>query len=62
MNDVKSIKKIIDKNQKLILTEIKQLNEKLDSLNTRLNSHISFIESVYNPLTTSIERFKKFFK
>jgi len=62
MNDVKSIKKIIYKNQKLILTEIKQLNEKLDSLNTRLNSHISFIESVYNPLTTSIERFKKFFK
>ncbi len=62
MNDVKFIKKIIEENQKLILTEIKQLNEKVDDLNTRLNKHISFIESVYNPLSNSIERFKKFFK
>ncbi len=29
---IKSIKKIIDKNQKLILTEIKQLNEIIPSI------------------------------
>lgn len=62
MSDIKLIKKLIVDNQKLLIDEIKQLNKKVDDLNTRLDKHICFIESVYNPLTNSIERFKKFFK
>jgi hypothetical protein len=62
MDDLKLVRKTISENQKLLLNEIKQLNEKVDELNLRLNKHISFIESVYNPLSNSIERFKKFFK
>jgi hypothetical protein len=62
MDDLKILKKTISDNQKLLLSEINQLNEKVDDLNLRLSKHISFIESVYNPLTNSIERFKKFFK
>jgi hypothetical protein len=62
MNDLKLIRKTISDNQKLLLNEINQLNQKVDDLNLRLSKHISFIESVYNPLTNSIERFKKFFK
>jgi hypothetical protein len=62
MDDLKLVRKTISENQKLLLNEIKLLNEKVDDLNFRLSKHISFIESVYNPLTNSIERFKKFFK
>jgi hypothetical protein len=62
MDDLKLVRKTISENQKLLLNEIKLLNEKVDHLNLRLSKHISFIESVYNPLSNSIERFKKFFK
>ena len=62
MDDLKLVRKTISENQKLLLNEIKLLNEKVDDLNFRLSKHISFIESVYNPLSNSIERFKKFFK
>jgi hypothetical protein len=62
MDDLKLVRKTISENQKLLLNEIKQLNEKVDELNLRLSKHISFIENVYNPLSNSIERFKKFFK
>jgi hypothetical protein len=62
MDDLKLVRKTISENQKLLLNEIRQLNEKVDHLNLRLSKHISFIESVYNPLSNSIERFKKFFK
>jgi hypothetical protein len=62
MDDLKLVRKTISENQKLLLNEIRQLNEKVDELNLRLSKHISFIESVYNPLSNSIERFKKFFK
>jgi hypothetical protein len=62
MDDLKLVRKTISENQKLLLNEIRQLNEKVDELNLRLSKHISFIENVYNPLSNSIERFKKFFK
>ena len=62
MDDLKLVRKTISENQKLLLNEIKLLNEKVDHLNLRLSKHISFIENVYNPLSNSIERFKKFFK
>lgn len=48
--------------QVLLLKEIKQLNLKIDALDARLSRHISFIESVYAPLSNSIDKFKKLFK
>jgi len=48
--------------QVLLLKEIKQLNSKIDALDARLSRHISFIESVYAPLSNSIDKFKKLFK
>ena len=49
-------------NKKLFLSEMKQLNDKVDALNTKLSKHISFIEHVYAPLSNSIDKFKKLFK
>lgn len=49
-------------NKKLFLSEMKQLNDKVDALNTKLSKHIGFIEQVYAPLSNSIDKFKKLFK
>lgn len=60
------IKNKIDKqmadNRKLFQQEIDKLNNKIDNLDAKLTKHISFIESVYAPLSNSIDKFKKFFK
>lgn len=48
--------------QKLWLSEIKKLNDKIDLLDARLSKHITFIENVYAPLSNSIDKFKKLFK
>ena len=48
--------------QKSFLKEMKQINDKIDNLDTRLTKHIDFIEKVYMPLQNSIDKFKRFFK
>ena len=45
-----------------ILKEIQKMQKKIEALDKKLDAHISFIESVYNPLSKSIDRFKKIFK
>ena len=45
-----------------ILKELKKMQKQIDSIDTKLTKHITFIESVYNPLSKSIDRFKKIFK
>lgn len=62
MSELEIIKKAMMENKKLFLSEMKQLNDKLDALNTKLSKHISFIEQVYAPLSNSIDKFKKLFK
>lgn len=61
-NDIEIIKKAMADNKKVFLNEMKQLNEKIDNLDGRLTKHIQFIEKVYAPLQTSIDKFKRFFK
>ena len=60
--EVDIIKKAMADNKKVFLKEMKQLTNKLDELDTRLTKHIDFIERVYGPLSTSIDKFKKFFR
>ena len=55
-------KKLDHDSQKLWLSEIKKLNDKIDMLDARLSKHITFIENVYSPLSNSIDKFKKLFK
>jgi len=62
INQTDTIKKAMAENKKLFLSEMKQLNDKIDALDARLTKHISFIENVYAPLSNSIDKFKKFFK
>jgi hypothetical protein len=62
VSELEIIKKAMMENKKLFLSEMKQLNDKLDALNTKLSKHISFIEQVYAPLSNSIDKFKKLFK
>lgn len=62
MSDLEIIKKAMADNKKLFLSEMKQLNDKVDALNTKLSNHIGFIEQVYAPLSNSIDKFKKLFK
>ena len=62
MSELEIIKKAMMENKKLFLSEMKQLNDKVDALNTKLSKHISFIEQVYAPLSISIDKFKKLFK
>ena len=45
-----------------ILKEIQNMQKQIEALDKKLDAHISFIESVYNPLSKSIDRFKKIFK
>jgi Skp family chaperone for outer membrane proteins len=45
-----------------ILKEIQKMQKQIEALDKKLDAHISFIESVYNPLSKSIDRFKKIFK
>ena len=45
-----------------IIKELKKIQKQIKALDTKLDAHISFIESVYNPLSKSIDRFKKIFK
>ena len=45
-----------------IVKELKKIQKQIKALDTKLDAHISFIESVYNPLSKSIDRFKKIFK
>ena len=60
--ELEIIKKAMADNKKVFLKEMKQLNEKIDNLDERLTKHIHFIEKVYAPLQTSIDKFKRFFK
>jgi hypothetical protein len=62
VSELEIIKKAMMENKKLFLSEMKQLNDKVDALNTKLSKHISFIEQVYAPLSNSIDKFKKLFK
>ena len=62
MSELEIIKKAMIENKKLFLSEMKQLNDKVDALNTKLSKHITFIEQVYAPLSNSIDKFKKLFK
>ena len=62
MSELEIIKKAMMENKKLFLSEMKQLNDKVDALNIKLSKHISFIEQVYAPLSNSIDKFKKLFK
>ena len=62
MSELEIIKKAMMENKKLFLSEMKQLNDKVGALNTKLSKHISFIEQVYAPLSNSIDKFKKLFK
>lgn len=62
MSELEIIKKAMMENKKLFLSEMKQLNDKVDALDTKLSKHISFIEQVYAPLSNSIDKFKKLFK
>ena len=62
MSELEIIKKAMTENKKLFLSEMKQLNDKMDTLNTKLSKHITFIEQVYAPLSNSIDKFKKLFK
>jgi len=61
-NDQEIIKKAMADNKKVFLKEMKQINDKIDNLDTRLTKHIDFIEKVYMPLQNSIDKFKRFFK
>ena len=45
-----------------IIKELKKIQKLVEALDKKLDAHISFIESVYNPLSKSIDRFKKIFK
>ena len=45
-----------------ILKEIQKMQKQIEALDKKLDAHISFIESVYNQLSKSIDRFKKIFK
>ena len=45
-----------------ILKEIQKMQKQIEALDKKIDAHISFIESVYNPLSKSIDRFKKIFK
>lgn len=49
-------------NKKQVVDELKKINKKIDNLDKRLSKHIDFIEKVYTPLTTSIEKFRKIFR
>ena len=60
--ELEIIKKAMADNKKVFLKEMKQINDKIDDLNTRLTKHIDFIEKVYMPLQNSIDKFKRFFK
>ena len=62
MSELEIIKKAMTENKKLFLSEMKQLNDKVDALDAKLSRHISFIEQVYAPLSNSIDKFKKLFK
>jgi hypothetical protein len=62
VSELEIIKKAMMENKKLFLSEMKQLNDKVDALDTKLSKHISFIEQVYAPLSNSIDKFKKLFK
>jgi hypothetical protein len=62
VSDLEIIKKAMMENKKLFLSEMKQLNDKVDALDARLSKHITFIENVYAPLSNSIDKFKKLFK
>ena len=42
-----------------VIKELKKIQKQIKALDTKLDAHISFIESVYNPLSKSIDRFKK---
>ena len=44
------------------IKEPKKIQKQIEALDKKLDAHISFIESVYNPLSKSIDRFKKIFK
>jgi len=45
-----------------ILKELKKLQKQIEEMDAKLSKHISFIESVYNPLSKSIDKFKRMFK
>ena len=60
--EVDIIKKAMADNKKVFLKEMKQLNDKIDNLDKRLTKQIDFIERVYGPLSSSIDKFKKFFR
>jgi hypothetical protein len=62
VSELEIIKKAMTENKKLFLSEMKQLNDKVDTLDAKLSRHISFIEQVYAPLSNSIDKFKKLFK
>ena len=52
----------MDSKNKLVVDELKKINNKIDNLDKRLSKHIDFIEKVYAPLTSSIEKFRKIFR
>ena len=60
--EIDIIKKAMADNKKVFLKEMKQLNDKIDNLDKRLTTHIDFIERVYGPLSSSIDKFKRFFR
>ena len=60
--ELEIIKKAMADNKKVFLKEMKQINDKIDNLDTRLTKHIDFIEKLYMPLQNSIDKFKRFFK
>jgi hypothetical protein len=62
VSELEIIKKAMADNKKLFLKEMQQINHKIDALDAKLSRHITFIENVYAPLSSSIEKFKKLFK
>jgi len=52
----------IEKTVYRIEQDTMKLRKDFDDLNAKLSKHIRFIEEVYAPLSTSIDRFKRFFK
>ena len=44
------------------IKELKKIQKQIEALDKKLDDHIRFIESVYNTLSKSLDRFKKIFK
>ena len=45
-----------------IKKELIKIQKQITDLDNKLTKHIEFIDKVYNPLSKSIDRFKKIFK